>query len=63
MRESATPEGNSIPFELQSIYQRIDANAFFFGMSAREVEKIKLECKIAYQHKLFLEKVQAKQKK
>jgi len=62
MRKPAKQTENNIPIELRSLYQRIDCNAQIFGMSPIEVDHIKKECKIAFQHKLVLEKVKRKHK-
>ena len=61
MRKPVEQPENNIPIELRSLYQRIDCNAQIFGMSSTEVDQIKRECKIAFQHKLVLEKVKRKQ--
>lgn len=58
MRKPVNPQEDQIPVALRSLYKRIDCNAKLFGMSPHEVASIKKECKIAYQHKLVLEKVE-----
>lgn len=63
MREPSEQQGNNIPFELRSLYQRIDCNAKTFGMSPAEVAAIKKECKIAFQHKKVLDKLEQKRQK
>ncbi len=60
MRETAKNKAQDLPVELLSLYQRIECNARTFGMSPEEVEDIKKACKIAYQHKLLLEKAKRK---
>jgi len=63
MRKPVRSQEDQLPVELLSLYQRIDCNAKLFGMSPSEVVTIKKECKIAYQHKLVLEKVKQKKQR
>jgi len=60
MRNSAEQQENEIPIELLTLYQRIETNAQYFGMCASDIDQIKKECKIAFQHKKILDKVSQK---
>lgn len=62
MRKPTEQSQESIPVELHYLYKRIECNARIFGMSPAEVRLIKKECKIAFQHKQVLERVERKQK-
>lgn len=62
MREHIKQTGTNIPSELLALYKRIEHNAGCFGMSPTEVAMIKRECKIAFQHKIVLDKIAKKKK-
>lgn len=62
MRPARETNGSDTAAELALLYKQLETNAAAFGMSEAELEMIKKECKIAFQHKKLLDKIAQRRK-